>query len=330
MYFNQLFRFTGISIFFIFLLNACKNEPEPAKEFTFETVNGFVISEKGEKLLATDNGLFLLNSSTGKFEYVGVKNNLKPLNDINWLVTPGKKELWLATDSGVFNFTGNQMFSGSNIGQQNNPVTRFDFDRANRGIFATLNGISILDNNKWTKSSGSNDIFLQYEITDVASAINGFTYITTKGGGVERIEFDADGISGATVFDTDWSKLESNYIHTVYIDSIMQVYGTDSGVAIHTSEFTKWDWEIYTSSDGLISNNVISVVKDKSGSWWFGTTNGISRLSNSSWTNFTAENSNIISNNIKFLAVDTDGTVWFASDEGLSQFVNNKWINYSK
>lgn len=328
---KKIFHHIGIALLFLITVNACNNnEPEDVFEMTFETVNGFIINQKGEKLLATDKGLFIFNQSTGKFEFIENKYDLKPLNDLNFPKSPASQRLWLASNDGILNYTTDEIFTSSNSGLHNNSVSRLEFDFDNSGIFATPSGLSILYNNNWIASSGLNDIYKEFEISDIASAINGFTYVTTKGGGIERFKMDVDGISGATIFDTDWTKLESNNINTVFIDSITQAYGTDMGVAIHTSEFTKWDWVTYTTNDGLINNNVISVVKDKSDNWWFGTNEGLSRLNNNNWTGYSVETGNIISNNIKFLALDIDGSVWFASDEGLSQFSNNQWINYSK
>lgn len=331
MFSKKIFHYIGIALLILATVNACNNdEPEEIVEMTFETVNGFIINQIGEKLLATNNGLFLFNKSTGKYEFIENKYDLKPINDLNYPKSLTSQRLWLASNDGVLNYTTDEIFTSSNSGLQNNAVKSFDFDFSNRGIFATPDGLSILDNDKWISSAGLNDIYNEFEISDIGSASNGFTYVTTKGGGVERFEMDVDGISGATIFDTDWTKLESNYINTVFIDSITQVYGTDMGVTMHFSEFTKWDWESYSTFDGLINNNVISVAKDKSDNWWFGTSEGLSRFTNDTWTNYTVETDNIISNNIKFLAVDSDGTVWLASDEGLSQFINNQWINYSK
>jgi ligand-binding sensor domain-containing protein len=240
------------------------------------------------------------------------------------------RELWLASDSGAFNFTSQLFVNKNNSGLHNNVVHHLDFDYSGNACFAASDGISILHNGKWAKSSGLDNLYLNFEITGMASAANGFTYVTTYGGGVERFKIDVDGISGATIFDNDWTWLESDNINTVFIDDTTQVYGTDRGVALHFSEYTKWDWLLYTISDGLIGDTVLAIVKDHSDNWWFGTTRGISRLNDAEWTNYTVETQNIISDNIKFLAVDIDGSVWFASDEGLSQFIDGQWINYSK
>jgi ligand-binding sensor domain-containing protein len=331
MFRKKIFSFSVISLSVILLFNACNtNEPEKIESVRFDVVNGFIISPQGEKLLATDIGLVSFNEENKTFFLVESELKLAPLNDLAYSKEGSFKQLLLASNSGVLNFTVQSLITSSNSGLQNNNVTRLSFDNNDRIFFATPYGISILDDLKWSESQGLNNLYLNYAITDIESAANGFTYVTTNGGGVERFKTNVDGISGATIFDTDWTKLESNNINTVYIDSITQVYGTDAGVAMHFSEFTKWDWETFTTNNGLIDNNVISVVKDKSNNWWFGTTAGLSQFKNSTWINYTVETNNIISNEIKFLAVDIDGTVWIASDEGLSHFINNQWINYSK
>jgi ligand-binding sensor domain-containing protein len=318
-------------IFICLSFNSCNNDdPIENQEIPFETVNGFVINEKGDKLLATEKGLYSFDEKTADYKFVTSTVELIPVNDLVYSKKNPVKELWLASDNGILNFASQQHLTSVNSGLYSNVVNHLDFDFKNRGFFASTNRLSIVDNSKWIQSTGSNDLFSKFPITDIASASNGFTYVTTKGGGIERFEMDVDGISGATIFDTDWSRLESNNINTVFIDSITQVYGTDAGVAMHFSEFTKWDWETYSSTDGLVNDTVIAVVKDKSKNWWFGTKKGLSSFNNSKWTNYSVETHNIISNNIKFLAVDIDGTVWFASDKGLSHFIGGKWINYSK
>jgi len=304
--------------------------PGETEESPFETVQGFAINKAGEKLLATDKGLYTFYENTGKFELVKVGIQLTPLNDLAYSNSTPTQTLWLTSNAGILNFSSQKQYTTANSELQNNTVSRMNFDTQNRAYFALPKELTILDNQKWTTSSGSNDLYKNYAITDIASTVDGFTYVTTNGGGVERLKMDVDGISGATIFDTDWTKLESNTVYTVYTDSITQVYGTDMGVAIHFSESTKWDWETYAKIDGLIGDTVISVVKDGAKNWWFGTTQGLSSFNNSTWTNYSVETNHIISNNIKILSVDADGTVWFACNEGLSHFVNGSWVNYSK
>lgn len=328
---NKYYLSIGIILSVILIFNACrKDDPEEVKYIPFEKVSGFVISNEGLKLLATDKGLYTLNETSGRFEILNNDLQITPLNDLAYSKSAAVRELWLASDNGAYNFTAKTSLTATNSGLAGNSVKHLSFDDRKRAYFATPEGISILEDAEWLYTAGRDELYLNYEITGISTASNGFTYVTTKGGGVERFRVEPDGITGATLFDKDWSGLETNTIHTVYIDDTVQVYGTDYGVAFHFSEFTKWDWLVFTTADGLISDTVLTIVKDLSDNWWFGTAQGISNFKDSDWTNHSVESHAILSNTVKFSAVDKDGSVWFASDEGLTRFLNNEWINFSK
>jgi ligand-binding sensor domain-containing protein len=328
---NKYYFHIGIILSITLIFNACrKDDPEEVKYIPFVWVSGFIISDEGFKLLATDKGLYALNETNGRFEVLSNDLKITPLNDLAYSNSSAVRDLWLATDNGAFNFTARTSLTPTNSRLPDNAVKHLSFDDRNRAYFATPEGIFVLEDTEWLYTTGLDDLYLNYEITGIASSGNGFTYVTTRGGGVERFKVEADGITGATLFDKDWSGLETNIIHTVFVDDTLQVYGTDNGIAFHFSEFTKWDWMVYTTADGLISDTVLTIVKDLSDTWWFGTPEGISRLKDSEWTNHTVETHAILSDTVKFSAVDTDGSVWFASDEGLTRFLNNEWINFPK
>ncbi len=305
-----------------------RGEPEP--NISFDIVTGFVISEQGEKFLATDNGLFILNEGKGKYEQVQDTECKTVLNDLAFAPAQPQEDLWLATDAGAYNWTAQYLVTKENSGLSNNLVTHLYFDHNLTGYFATREGLDILVLSEWTHTTGLDDFFLDFEITDMGTATNGYTYVTTLGGGIERFKMDVDGISGATHIDTDWSWLASNNILTIYIDDTVQAYGTDQGAALHFSEYTKWDWEVYSTFDGLINDTVLAIVRDKAKIWWFGTYGGVSRFDELTWTGFTVETHGLLSNHIKFMAVDTDGSIWLATDLGLSHLTGNQSINFQK
>ena len=317
-----------ILILFV-VLYACKKETEES-DFSFESISGFVISEQGEKLLATDKGLCSLNESNGS--YVAVENELgeTSLFDLVYSNSAPENELWLASNRGAYNYTSDELLSEENSGLQNNQVSQLGFNPDKIAFYAASDGISILNNSTWTHYPGMDDFFLQYEISDIASTSKGYTYVCTYGGGIERFKAGMDGISGATLLDTDWTQMESNYINSVFIDDTTQVYATNTGVAFHFSEYTKWDWEVYTTSDGLINDTVLSVTRDHSGNWWIGTARGLNMFDETDWLSFTAENHDLSSNRIQYLAIDTDGSVWMASDQGLSHYVDGLWVSFPK
>ncbi len=306
----------------------CEKKDTP--KTPYESINGFTISEKGEKFLATSNGLYSFNDGNGSIELAPNATPQPPLQDLTYTNNAQSQELWLASHEGVYNYSLQEYLNVANSGLHSDEVNQVHFDRDNNSYYATPEGISVLIHQDWTLNTGENNLYLRFEITDIGSTTNGFTYVTTYGGGIERFSAGVDGISGATIFDTDWSLLESNNINSVFIDDTVQVYGTDLGAAFHFSEETKRDWLVYTTKDGLINDTILSIVKDHADNWWFGTTRGISRLNGSQWSGYTMETHPIVSNQIKFLAVDPDGSVWMATDQGLSKFEDELWTSYPK
>lgn len=316
-------------VFMLFsMLNACKKEDPPPQAFHFESVSGFVISETGEKLLATNAGLCSLDVSSGS--YLAIENQLRgtSLNDLVYSYSTAEWELWQASPVGAHNFTADYLLNTANSGIQSDEVGQIGFNPENTAFFSFSGGLSLLSGDTWGVYQGMNDFFLNHEISDIASASNGYTYVTTFGGGIERFKAGVDGISGATIMDTDWTMLESDYVYSVYIDDTTQVYGTDYGVGFHFSEYTKWDWEVYTSQHGLVNDTVLSVVRDRSGNWWIGTANGVSMFDESQWVNYTINEHDMCGKQAKYLALDTDGSVWMASDNGLSRFSGGLWVAY--
>jgi ligand-binding sensor domain-containing protein len=328
---NRTLYLIGIVLISLWVGFSCKEEESDiAIEEPFEVINAFIIDNQGTKLLATNKGLYTLNTSTGKYNKLDSGIEPAPINDLSIFQNETSDDLWLASYAGALNFTNQTLLTSSNSGLHNTMVNHLNFDNQAKSYFATPSGISILTDEEWIHNIGLDSLYFKFDITDMATATNGYTYATTNGGGVERFKAGLDGISGATVFDTDWTKLKSNNVLTVFIDDTVQAYGTDNGVAMHFSEFTKWDWENYTEVDGLINDTVLSIIKDHSGIWWFGTSRGLSRFDGTEWKNYSKATQEMVSNTIKFLALDVDGTLWFASDAGLSQLVNNQWINYPK
>jgi ligand-binding sensor domain-containing protein len=327
---GQFIRLLAVILFTVVLARGCnKDDPDPTG-FTFESVSGFVISDQGTKLLATHAGLCSLDVELAI--YVAMENPLKntPLNDLVYSLNPNDRELWLASDQGACNFTLDELLTEANSGLHNDVVSQIGHNYLNTAFFASTDGLSLLDDDSWSHYPGVNDLYLSHQISDIGSASNGYTYVTTYGGGIERFKAGPDGITGATLMDTDWTRLESDYIYSVYIDDTTQVYGTSLGVAFHFSEYTKWDWEVYTTADGLVNDTVLSVTRDLSGNWWIGTAGGISRFDETQWISYTSDQHDMTGNRAEYLAVDNDGSVWMASDEGLSHFTGGLWVSYPK
>ncbi len=320
----------GIIVISALILFSCKKEnpDSTTKILPFGEINGFIIDKAGTKILATNKGLFSLNEDTKAYEKIKTELSESAINDMVYNNSDNSELLWLASDKSALEVFTNQLLTASDNGFLDNNITHLDIDEEKKLYLASDKGISIMKDNQWIIDKGLDSLYMTYPITDIGNASNGYTYATTLGGGVERFKCDVDGISGATIFEKDWTKLESDNILTVYIDDTVQVFGTEYGVAFHYSEYTKWDWETYTTDDGLVSDTVLSITKDNDNNWWFGTVNGLSKFSQNTWTNYKVRDAGFLSDTINYMAIDTDGSLWCASNKGLSHFQNNQWTNF--
>ncbi len=83
----------------------------------------------------------------------------------------------------------------------------------------------------------------------------------------------------------------------------------------------------YTTSDGLASNNVYSVMQDREGFIWFATDNGVSRFDGTHFKNYTLADG-LTDNDVLKIAEDAEGRLWFLTFNGkLSFYQNDKIYN---
>lgn len=80
-------------------------------------------------------------------------------------------------------------------------------------------------------------------------------------------------------------------------------------------------------SNGLSDNHVQCVLKDKSGSVWVGTADGLNEMDGSSiyvFKNKNNDSNSLVNNNILSLAEDAGGNIWIGTSAGLSRYIKQK------
>jgi ligand-binding sensor domain-containing protein len=77
-------------------------------------------------------------------------------------------------------------------------------------------------------------------------------------------------------------------------------------------------WRVYNSANSPLPENTVYVVyKDNAGNIWFGTDNGLARLStDSTWQSYTSQNSALSNNSIRALIEDAAGALWIGTVNG--------------
>lgn len=297
-------------------------------------IKKIVSDNYGLQWIATDDGLHCFDGiKWDNIQNFPIGNHYKYLD--GKLSDFSENEFWFAGNTGSIMFslnadgiTSRKVYTSKSSGLLSDSVSAVAVDSKNTRYFGTSKGLSIYDGVKWSPFYGreTEEILKEYRISSIGTAKNGWVYAATYGGGVSRFKY-TDAVSGATLYDSVWSQLKSNYVNTVVIvDDTCQFYGTNRGASLHTSEYTKDidSWHSYTTEDGLPSDTVLSIAKAADGTVWFGTTAGLARLSGDLMTNFTTIDG-LISNRIKTISIDKDGSLWIGTEKGISHYKNGSF-----
>lgn len=323
----------GINLFY-----SCDTDDPVEEKFVFpsKVINKIVVDASGSKWFATGKGIISYDGLKWT-SYTDQQN--KTTGDISDIVfdrLSGAKKLWVGTQVGLSSFEfGPSAYTTENFNTSKDEllsdnVSALGVDELAVKYIGTSKGLSILKGDQWDEFYGreTEEILSEYRISSIAIAQNGYIYAATEGGGISRFKY-TDAISGATTFNLPWSSgLPSQNVYAAITDGNAQWYGTDGGVAYHSTEKAKEDWTTYTRENGLICDTVYAIAKDPSGNVWFGTHKGVSKLTGDKWQNYTVKEG-LVANKVNAIAIDTDRSVWFGTDHGISHFTTDgKWVNY--
>jgi|GEM_PF-1346373 Predicted periplasmic ligand-binding sensor domain len=212
-------------------------------------------------------------------------------------------------------------------------------------VYPVHNGDSILPTSplRWTKCIDINGQVVKYRIL-INHNNSGYVQFATEiqDTSIQLQEFDMFGMKLKIIaYDSQgdsstWSDEKNVYIKAIFpsnsyitaiaIDSVgNKWFGTNSGGVL---EFDGSVWSTYTTTNGLVSNNVFSITIDKSGNKWFGTNNGgISKFNGTTWTTYTTAVNGLTYTPVNAIAVDRLGNEWFGGG-GLSMFDGTTWTTY--
>jgi ligand-binding sensor domain-containing protein len=329
--------FATISLFVIF--SSCsKDDSNSGNKFPIKKVNSIIIDKQSVVWAGTDIGLISYwNNEWKSFEEL----NTGEVFDISMVNagTVSGTSFWLATSMGaqLAEYKSDvilsaSLFTSTSSGLEDNNISAVLNDALDVNWFATSSGLSYLNQNIWYFHDEFGDLKL-YPVISMAAKSDGWIFAGTTGLGVGRFKYnpaDADGITGASYYNMEWSGLPSDTILSIYIDgNNNQWFGTPNGVAYHEVWETKKGWKVYTVKDGLINNRVQAISGDTAGHIWFGTAAGVSYFNGLTWENYN-ETDGLINPKVNDIAIDANGTIWFATDSGISVLEGTHWKSFSK
>jgi len=198
---------------------------------------------------------------------------------------------------------------------------------------------------RWTTLTHE-DGLANNNIQAIAEGSDGSLWFGTRGGGISRLDH-----SGLWTTYTTKDGLAGNSISTIFqstdgllwfgIGQPLRYFRGGSGVSRLVIDGR---WTTLTTKDGLVNNNVNSIIQSTDGALWFGTfeiksaseglisVGGVSRLDiDGTWTTFTTKDG-LADNAIASMIQSTDGSIWFAMvrSAGVSRLdTKGQWTTFT-
>lgn len=318
----------------VFLLHSCKPDEDTNNSIDGTIVKSIYIEANGTKWFATDKGITSFDGTTWTNFDESDGLPVAGYNDMSQAASVEGTNLWLATTKGAIAtqcetniMSIENSFTKDNSDLLSDTVLAIALDKAGYLWMGTNRGLNGLKNNtEWILPT---KLIFNQPISYIGSSEDGWNYFATLGAGVGRNKTAVDGITAASSYEMPWAGLPSDIVNTLYIDPVTgnQWFGTPAGAAYHIGTETKKNWTVYTTINGLVNDEILSIAGDDDGTIWFGTKGGVSRLSGSVWTSFTTTDG-LAGNTVYAIAFDMDGSVWFGTDKGVSHFTSEQWLNY--
>ena len=297
-------------------------------------VNTIYQTPDGSLWFGTDNGLSVYNQT--EFLNLTIADGLAH-NEVTSIHRDPDGRFWFGTDGGgvssydgqrFVNFTTQDGLTDNQIRDiaRVEVVSSGESRRSELWLSTRWGGVSRYDGEKFIPFTVKEGLlFNQIGGTGLTTTIDGSVWICTLQG---ISVYDGKSVVSA---DGKFSELvhlrrdgfSKSYLSTLMPDQSGVVWIGTWGAGIlqyDGQEFTK-----YTTTDGLIHNNVNSIFRQTDGLLWFGTANGISSYDGQTFTNLGAKGNEFTTGRVDKIYQSPDGMLWLATDKGVVIYANGVW-----
>jgi ligand-binding sensor domain-containing protein/two-component sensor histidine kinase len=306
--------------------------------------NGISFKSFTVKDSLVNNYVFCIKEDAQHNLWIGTDNGFSKYNGIRFVSTrpagdsskvsvytidiDKKNRKWLATNVGLLYYDDKGITNVSQLMQDHKTFINTLLVDANDNIwYGTGSALfRITENNgrfsreKFDKSNG----FTNNSISVLKQDAKGNLWIGTHGDGVYvyngnkfyRIDLELE-LYKQTIYDICFDDKGNVWLATL-----------NNGVAQYNIESKKFSW--ITENEGLSNNHVRSIIQDKSGNYWFGTSGG--GVCNYFGKQFTVydKSSGLAGNYIYSIFRDSKGRLWTGtSDKGVTIYDSSRFTNIS-
>ena len=298
-------------------------------------VKAVYVDSDGVKWFGTNRGLCRYNDLSWRYYTDADHLAGNQVNALTFEQNDEGRHLWVATTEGVSvlaldtdGVTGSITYTTED-GLLNDDVADVAIDSRHEKFFGSKDGIS------WFHDGIMDSlIYAEFYSSMLSTPVRqmdlfGDTLYIAQDGGIGRFVSGVDGVTGASRWTSEYgvTPYSANIRSVMVKGEEKQFFGCDVGVETHTNYFAKADWNLYSTDDGLINNDVISIAEDDEGGLWFGTYGGVSSFSGDTWTSYTTEDG-LLNDTVYDIAFDLDGSVWFATGAGACKLKNGVFEDF--
>lgn len=288
----------------------------------------FCVREDSQKniWIGTNNGLSVFNGISFKNYHPAGDSTQVWIQEIDFDMR-GRK--WLATNVGVLFLDDKGIFTNVSqlLNDKKSVINAIQVDAAGNiwygnaeGLFKITENGNVFKKEKYDKSRG----FTNNSITAIKQDKEGNFWIGTYGDGVYVY-------NGIKFYRIDLNlELYKQTILDIYFDNKDNVWlaTLNQGVAQYNRVSKSFTW--ITESEGLSNNHVRSIIQDKSGNYWFGTSGG--GVCNYFGKQFTVydKSAGLGGSFIYSIFRDSKNRLWVGtSDKGVTLFDSSRFTPYN-
>jgi ligand-binding sensor domain-containing protein len=298
-------------------------------------VKSLYIDATGTKWFGTNEGISAFDGTSWINYGTGGFLASTSINDI-WIDEADTKMVfWVATQDGLSTadfipggFSNPATYTQSD-GLLANNIVSLGRDNLGTQYAASADGINYLSNNVWkTIKYSSFPASIPNAPVKTIHVHKDSLYVGTSGG-IGRFVNTVDGITGATRWTSEYgiSPLSGD-ITAVFVDSKgNQWFGTSVGLQKHEGLYAKSGWSLYTETEGLVNNYILSVNESASHDIWVATKGGVSILKNEAWQSLHRKDG-LVCDTVYDIAFEKDGSAWLATHNGVSHYKSGEFENY--
>lgn len=245
----------------------------------------------------------------------GLSNNI-----VQTIYEDREGSLWIGTDGGGLDRLRDGKFTYFSTKQAlSNDLTCaiFEDKQGNLWIGTFGGGLNRIRDGQvtsfTTKQGLSNDF-----VISLFEGSEGSLWIGTYGGGLNKFK------DGRFTHFTTRQGLSNDYVFSITEDKQGALWFSTSGgglTRLKDGKFTS-----FTINDGL--SNVFKIYEDRQGSFWMGTSFGLSTLNNGHLTSFTKDDG-LSDNNARSIYEDNEGSLWIVGDGGLNRLKHGKFTSFT-